>query len=69
MLSLVNALNLLLRFASIFYLAAAPLLWRQDPALLASMPLLSLGAVAVVAAALLLPGAAPRLLSLAWAAE
>lgn len=65
----INVLTLLLRFANIFFLASAPLLWHRNAAILKSTPLLGLGSILVVAAVIYRPGAVPRILNAAWAAD
>lgn len=65
----VNVLTLLLRFANIFFVATAPLLWHRNAAILKSTPLLGLGAILVVAWVIYRPGAVPRVLTLAWASD
>ncbi|BDU72969.1 MFS transporter [Mesoterricola silvestris] len=65
----VNVLTLLLRFANIFFVATAPLLWRSNASLLKSTPLLGLGAILVVAWVIYRPAEVPRVLTLAWVSD
>lgn len=65
----VNLLTLLLRFANIFFVATAPLLWHSNAAVLKSTPLLGLGAILVVAWVIYRPGTIGGVLALAWVAD